>query len=187
MFDCFTLSLDYHRFKHVVNTFFNVFSSLRLEVCVWYKDKTIKWDINIPRVEETPTPYLFHHVLQNHYNVFHFRLSPSEWENFKKSKSDCPPCPTQHAFLTGERISRVGCKERPRAGTGAPFTRATLCSSWLCIPATSTPRVRVNTSAGSIYFRCLHSAQQINLFIQTHTEKWLINARARPCFFAFTR
>lgn len=131
------------------------------------------------------------------------RLSPSEWENFKKSKSDCPPCPTRHAFLqrqscggftlschgmlTGERISRVGCKERPRARTGAPFTRATLCSSWLCILATSTPRVRVNTSAGSIYFHCLHSAQQINLFIQTHTEKWLINARARPCFFAFTR
>lgn len=57
----------------------------------------------------------------------------------------------------------------------------------LCVLAASTPRVRVNTSAGSIYFHCLHSVKQINLFIQTRTEKWLINAHARPCFFAFTR
>lgn len=57
----------------------------------------------------------------------------------------------------------------------------------LCVLVASTPRVRVNTSAGSIYFHCLHSVKQINLFIQTRTEKWLINASARPCFFAFTR
>lgn len=47
----------------------------------------------------------------------------------------------------------------------------------LLAPAASTPRVRVNTSASSIYFHCLHSARQISLFIQTHThtKKWQIN------------
>ncbi len=114
------------------------------------------------------------------------RLSPP---GCKRSKSDCPPCLTKHAFLlqscSGFTLSflTVCWQVSISPGWGVKEPQVPPCRGLLhqgrfvfflapvCIQTASTPKVRVNTSADSIYFHCLHSVQQINLFIQTLTEK----------------
>ncbi len=154
---------------------------------------------------KTPsTQYSFHYVLQNHYFVPYFRspvwdrllLGGKSLKGLKATAHRVLPSKPfveavlrwlhtvlRHGMLTGERISRVGCEGAP--GPPPPCRNRGLLQGLfvfflapVCIQAASTPRVRVNTSAGSIYFHCLHSVKEINLFIQTHTEKngWLMPA-----------